>query len=89
MPTATLMALGGTVLISVNRKDKPEVVEIARLFKEAGFKILATGSTHKLITESGIEAEKVNNGSTPMFMVACTKAPVQQTERLRLQAAMA
>ena len=35
------------------------------------------------------EAEKVNNGSTPMFMVACTKAPVQQTERLRLQAAMA
>ena len=34
------------------------------------------------------EAEKVNNGSTPMFMVACTKAPVQQTERLRLQAAM-
>ena len=35
------------------------------------------------------ETEKVNNGSTPMFMVACTKAPVQQTERLRLQAAMA
>ena len=34
------------------------------------------------------EAEKVNNGSTPMFMVACTKAPVRQTERLRLQAAM-
>ena len=58
--TQTQLPLGGTVLISVNRKDKPEVVEIARLFKEAGFKILATGSTHKLITESGIEAEKVN-----------------------------
>ena len=57
--TQTKLPLGGTVLISVNRKDKPEVVEIARLFDEAGFKILATGNTHKIITESGIKAEFV------------------------------
>ena len=49
----------GTVLISVNRKDKPEVVEVAKLFAEAGFKILATGKTHEIITDAGIEAEKV------------------------------
>ena len=54
------LPLKGTVLISVNRKDKPEVVEVAKAFKEAGFKILATGTTFELIKENGIEAEKVN-----------------------------
>ena len=57
--TQTKLPLSGTVLISVNRKDKPEVVEIAKLFDEAGFKILATGNTHKIITEAGIKAEFV------------------------------
>ena len=57
--TQTKLPLSGTVLISVNRKDKPEVVEIASLFAECGFQILATGSTYDLITQSGIQAEKV------------------------------
>ncbi|MDE7326685.1 MAG: carbamoyl-phosphate synthase large subunit [Lachnospiraceae bacterium] len=57
--TQTKLPLSGTVLISVNHKDKPEVVEIAGLFKEAGFKILATGTTCDLITEAGIPAERV------------------------------
>ena len=57
--TQTKLPLSGTVLISVNRKDKPEVVEIAGLLKEAGFKILATGTTCDLITEAGIPAERV------------------------------
>ena len=56
--TQTKLPLSGTVLISVNRKDKPEVVEIASLFAECGFQILATGSTYDLITQSGIQAEK-------------------------------
>lgn len=53
------LPLNGTVLISVNRKDKAEVVEIARSFAEDGFKIVATGTTCDLIQEAGIEAEKV------------------------------
>ncbi|MCR5203060.1 MAG: carbamoyl-phosphate synthase large subunit [Lachnospiraceae bacterium] len=57
--TKTLIPLKGTVLISVNRQDKPEVPEIARILKDNGFKILATGTTCDLINESGIEAEKV------------------------------
>ncbi|MBE5866845.1 MAG: carbamoyl-phosphate synthase large subunit [Lachnospiraceae bacterium] len=57
--TKTELPTGGTVLISVNRKDKAEVVEVAKLFNEAGFKILATGNTCKLIQEAGIEAELV------------------------------
>ena len=58
--TQTQLPLGGTVLISVNHKDKPEVVEIAKLFDEAGFQILATGGTFDAITEAGIAAKKVN-----------------------------
>ena len=57
--TQTKLPLSGKVLISVNRKDKPEVVEIAGLFKEAGFTILATGTTYDLITEAGIPAKRV------------------------------
>lgn len=57
--TQTQLPLSGTVLISVNGKDKPEVVEIAQLFHEAGFEILATGGTYQTISEAGIEAEPV------------------------------
>ena len=55
----SLLPLEGTVLISVNRKDKAEVVEVAKSFADNGFKILATGTTFDLITESGIEATKI------------------------------
>ena len=57
--TQTKLPLGGTVLISVNRKDKAEVVDVAKMFNEAGFKIIATGNTCDLITAAGIPAEKV------------------------------
>ena len=57
--TQTKLPLGGSVLISVNRKDKPEVAEVAKLFDEAGFKIYATGNTHEIITEAGIDASLV------------------------------
>jgi carbamoyl-phosphate synthase large subunit len=57
--TQTKLPLGGTVLISVNRKDKAEVVDIAKIFNEAGFRIVATGNTCDLITAAGIPAEKV------------------------------
>ncbi len=53
------LPLEGTVLISVNRKDKPEAPEIAKIFHECGFKILATGRTCELIREAGIPAEYV------------------------------
>ena len=53
------LPLEGTVLISVNRKDKAEVVEVAKSFHEDGFRILATGGTYDVITAAGIPAEKV------------------------------
>ena len=57
--TQTLLPTSGTVLISVNRKDKDEVIEIAQLFEKAGFKILATSGTYAIITDAGVKAEKV------------------------------
>ena len=57
--TQSKLPTEGTVLISVNNKDKAEVVDVAKAFHEVGFKIVATGNTHKLITESGIPAEKI------------------------------
>ncbi len=58
--TQSKLPLDGTVLISVNRKDKAEVVEIATSFADAGFKILATGNTYEIIDAAGIAATKVN-----------------------------
>ena len=57
--TKTTLPTGGTVLISVNDNDKPEVVEVAKGFHECGFKILATGRTYDLIVSAGIPAEKI------------------------------
>ena len=57
--TQTRLPLSGTVLISVNRRDKAEVTEVGRAFQEAGFHILATGGTCALLREAGIEAKLV------------------------------
>ena len=48
------------MLISVNDKDKPEVVDLARDFAEEGFKIIASRNTCKLLQEAGIEAQMIN-----------------------------
>ena len=56
--TQLKLPLEGTVLISVNRKDKAEVVEVAEKFYKDGFRILATGTTYELITAAGIPAKK-------------------------------
>ena len=55
----SILPLEGTALISVNRKDKDEVVEIARMFAEAGFQIRATEGTYDIISAAGITAVKV------------------------------
>ena len=57
--TQTTLPLSGTVLISVNKRDKVESVEVAKKLYNDGFKILATGDTYVRITEAGIPAEKV------------------------------
>ena len=58
--TQTKIPLTGTVLISVNDKDKQEAVEVAKEFAATGFRIMASRNTCKMIREAGVEAEMVN-----------------------------
>ncbi len=58
--TQMKLPLEGTVLISVSDRDKPEVVGLAKDFAKAGFHIIASKHTCKLIQEAGIEAEMTN-----------------------------
>ena len=53
------LPLEGTVLISVNNRDKAEVIEPARMLVEDGFSIVATAGTCELLKENGIPATKV------------------------------
>ncbi len=52
------LPLEGKVLISVNKKDKDEVVEVARSLAQDGFQIVATEGTYNLITAEGVPATK-------------------------------
>lgn len=58
--TRTKLPLNGTILISVNDKDKPDIVDIAKGFVDCGFDIMATGGTYWLLHASGVQAKKVN-----------------------------
>ena len=53
------LPMEGTVLFSVNDRDKAEAVEVAKIFADDGFKIVATGRTYERIVEAGIPATKV------------------------------
>jgi len=49
------LPLSGNVLLTVNNKDKAEVIDIARRLKKLGFSILATENTSIFLKEKGIE----------------------------------
>ena len=49
----------GTVLLSVCKRDKPELVDIAKSFNELGFNIIATGRSYEMIKEAGIPCKKI------------------------------
>ncbi len=60
--TQSSLPLTGTVLISLNQKDKEdkdEVLKMARTLTDSGFALVATGSTCEMLTEAGLEAKKV------------------------------
>jgi len=54
------LPLKGTVLIAVNKADKPYIAEIAYLFKESNFNIVATKGTLKVLKDAGIMAKPIN-----------------------------
>jgi len=49
----------GTVLITVFKKDRPAVLEVAKQFQKLGFKIKATKGTHRFLVNHGISSEHI------------------------------
>ena len=58
--TKTELPTEGCVLISVSGSDKTEAIEVAKIFEECGFSILATENTYKRMKEAGIKVERIN-----------------------------
>ena len=57
--TQTKLPTGGKVLISVNDRDKDELVEVAKGFLDCGFEIIATRGCCDFMKSHGIEATPV------------------------------
>jgi carbamoyl-phosphate synthase large subunit len=56
----------GAIVLTVRDEDKPQAVEIARGLSRSGRDIIATGGTHRALSEAGIPAEganKISEGS--------------------------
>jgi carbamoyl-phosphate synthase large subunit len=50
---------GGTLVVSVNDRDKPAVTPIIRRFHDLGFEILATRGTHAYLSRLGIPSRPI------------------------------
>ncbi|MCR5397869.1 MAG: carbamoyl-phosphate synthase large subunit [Lachnospiraceae bacterium] len=48
------------MIMTVNDKDKPEAVDVAKRFVDLGYKIYATRSTAKYLQDHGVDALRVN-----------------------------
>src|SRR5713101_1142580 len=49
----------GTVFVSVNERDKPHVMDMARRFFELGFKLVATHGTAEILENAGLIVDRV------------------------------
>ncbi len=53
------LPLGGTLFLSVKKKDKPEILEVARKFSDLGFEIVSTSGTSDYLSDNGILNRKI------------------------------
>jgi len=58
--TQLSLPLEGTILITMADRDKPSIIEAARLFMEMGFKIMSTENTSKFLARNGIESQPIH-----------------------------
>ena len=50
----------GTVFLSVRDEDKPRLADLARAIIDAGFDIVATGGSARIVAEAGLPVREVN-----------------------------
>jgi carbamoyl-phosphate synthase large subunit len=53
------LPLNGTIFISVNDSDKPDIIKIARDLDEMDYNIIATKGTSQLLLENGISCNSI------------------------------
>ncbi len=53
------LPMGGRVFISVSEAHKRQVAEVARLFADLGFEILATGGTAVVLEKAGLKVQRI------------------------------
>ncbi|MFH1135665.1 MAG: carbamoyl-phosphate synthase large subunit [Pseudomonadota bacterium] len=53
------LPLEGTVLFTIADRDKAAALEPVRLFRDLGFRIMATKGTHNFLKEQGIESDPI------------------------------
>jgi carbamoyl-phosphate synthase large subunit len=54
-----ILPMRGTVLITVNKKDRPQALEVARELSGLGFAIMTTNGTGRFMAESGLNSTVV------------------------------
>src|SRR5262249_7170086 len=54
LPASSPLPASGTIFISVNDRDKADVVPIARQFAEMGYTLLSTRGTAKALRDGGV-----------------------------------
>ncbi|HZZ34334.1 MAG TPA: carbamoyl-phosphate synthase large subunit, partial [Caulobacteraceae bacterium] len=55
----TILPVGGGVFVSVKDADKPWIIDPVRQLLARGFRIIATGGTHRFLTDKGLAADLV------------------------------
>ncbi|WP_281951239.1 carbamoyl-phosphate synthase large subunit [Nitrosophilus kaiyonis] len=53
------LTLNGNLFLSLTDYDKPFAVDIAKMYIDLGFKIVATSGTHQVLKENGVESSRV------------------------------
>ncbi|HVP59181.1 MAG TPA: carbamoyl-phosphate synthase large subunit [Myxococcaceae bacterium] len=59
LAAGSALPTSGTVFISVKDEDKPAMVDLAKRLRALGFRIVATGGTHRYLVNKGIPTEHV------------------------------
>ncbi|MDB5594463.1 MAG: carB [Hyphomicrobiales bacterium] len=61
--SGTKVPTEGTVFVSVRDSDKPRALATMQLLSGLGFKIVATGGTHRFLEAAGVPSTKINKVS--------------------------
>ncbi len=60
LASGVILPTGGVALLSVRDRDKPAVVELAKILVSRGFELVGTHGTSKALNEAGVACRRIN-----------------------------